>query len=212
MKEFYITIKNNQTGEVEKQSGEIPDDQWGQALKFLACYSRLAECGIARTQSKLNFEMNWTEGSPLVHTASLSPEDDIAAFLHRMRPFVLRERTNFHKVRNVLARYLTLPSLRKHLDGLRDRYSGKAIGFSIRVGALDLTTEEAIDKWMNAFEYHQDDDKQRELRAMYEIFPETSARVLFLYAMLQRASAIEKLGALIDGLSKRDGREHRFRS
>jgi hypothetical protein len=75
----------------------------------------------------------------------------------------------------------------------------------VEVGGLSLTSDEAIDKWLNAFEYHQDEDKQAELRAMYEVFNEEAARVWFLHAMLERASAIGKMGAFIDGLKKREG-------
>jgi hypothetical protein len=176
----------------------------------LECSYRLAECRIAETQDQLNLSVSWDKGEPVVFDAELPPEDDIAAFLLRMRPFILdKEPTNFHRVRNILARYLSLPSVRSLLDALKDRYEGKRIPMRIEVGSLagtlSLTSNDAIDKWLNAFEYHQDLEKQMELRAMYEVFPETSARVLFLYAMLERAAAIGKLGALIDGLSKREG-------
>lgn len=168
---------------------------------------------MAQTMSELTFGVSWTEGGPLVHKATLPPADDISAFLHRMRPFILQdESTHFPKIRNLLAHYLNVPAARKYLGSLRERYTGKAIGLSIRVGDIDLTAENAIHKWLYAFEYHQDEDKRAELLAMYKIFPETSARALFLCAMLQRASAIGKLGALIDGLSRRDGVAQRLRS
>jgi len=127
-----------------------------------------------------------------------------------MRPFVLeREDTSFYRVRNLLAQYLTSPAVTGYLDGLRDSYRGKGIPFQVEVaskaGVSVLNSESAVLKWLNAFEYHQDPDKQTELRAMYEVFPEPSARALFLYTLLQSAAAVARIGAMIDGWAKSDG-------
>jgi hypothetical protein len=161
---------------------------------------------MAVTQKDLKFGLSWKEGEDIVFETALPPEDDIAAFLLRMRPFVLaKERTNFHKVRNVLARYLTLPSARDYLDRLRDLYAGKFIPMRIEIRNVSVTSDEAIDAWLNASEYHQDEDKEAELRVLYDSFSEESARVWFLTTMLHRASAIGKMGALIANLKERAG-------
>jgi len=167
---------------------------------------------MAETQSQLHIHFRGELGKPTNWEVSLPPEDDIAAFLLRMRPFILAsEPTSFVKTRKTLRRYVTIPSARRYLDQLRDRYAGNAMPFAITVGSeageMSLSTNEAILKWLNAFEYHQDEEKQAYLRSMYAVFPEHSARAIFLYALLERAAAIGKLGALIDGLSKREGRE-----
>jgi hypothetical protein len=209
---FKITAKNVRTGETEQVAGEFDDGEWAQLARFLDRSWRLARCGIVQTQYDLKFGMSAKLGEPTTFTATLPPERDIAEFLHTMRPFVLeREPTSFLKVRNVLARRLAIASVRDHLDGLRDRYLGKHIPFAIQANDLTLTSEEAVDKWLNAFEYHQDSDKQGELEAMYRLFPEPNIHALFIYFMLQRASAVGKLGALIDGLAKRDGAERPLR-
>jgi hypothetical protein len=208
---FNIATTNAETGESERLSGEFDDGEWTQITRFLDRSWRLARCGIVQTQYDLKFGMSAKLGEPTAFTATLPPERDIAEFLHTMRPFVLeREPTSFLKVRNILTRRLTIGSVRTHLDGLRDRYLGKHIPFAIQANDLTLTSEDAVDKWLNAFEYHQDSDKQEELETMFRLFPEHNIRALFIYFMLQRASAIGKLGALIDGLTKRDGEERRL--
>jgi hypothetical protein len=209
---FNITARNTVTGEAERLAGEFDDAEWGQLMRFLDRSFRLARCGIVWTQHDLKFGMSAKVGEPTTFTATLPPERDIAEFLHAMRPFVLKgEPTSFLHVRNILARRLTLASVREHLDQLRERYSGKHIPFAVQFNDITLTSEEALAKWLNAFEYHQDSDKQEELEAMFRVFPEDSARALFIYHMLQRASAVGKLGALIDGLVKADGTERPMR-
>jgi hypothetical protein len=203
---FNITAKNSRTGEAETLSGQFPDEEWSQLDEYLACSFRLAACRFAHSFTQLSFGFSWKLGQPVSFRAQLPPEDDIAAFLLRMRPFVLKsEATYFTRICSILSRRLALAPVRRLLKGLRERYDGKRIGFSIAVGSLSLTSPEALEKWLNAFEYHRDKEKRIELEAMFRVFPETSARALFLYSMLERAAAIGKVGALVDGLKKRDG-------
>lgn len=207
---FNVTITDTKTEQTEQLSGDFPDPEWAQLLQYLDASFRLADCRFAETRSQLSLNVSWKQGEQVAFKAGLPPEDDIAAFLLRMRPFILqKEPTYFFKIRKILMQHIALPSARRYLDGLADRYTGKKIPMMIEVssqaGTLSLTSDEAIKKWLNAFEYHQLPKERVELLAMYEVFPENSARVLFLYAMLERASAIGKMGALIDGLKQRDG-------
>jgi hypothetical protein len=211
---FYVKATNTVTGEVEEQSGTFPDEEWRRLTQFLTNANRLASCRMAESQHQLSWGIAAEKGEPARFRASLPPEDDIAAFLHYLRPFVLEKSpTNFTKARKIMARRVTLPAVRRYLDRLLAIYSGEDIAFKIEVGSrageLVVNSDDTIRKWLNGMEYHHDDDKDAEIRAMYEVFPEPAARALLVYCMLQRASAIGKLGAMIDGLSKRDGREVR---
>jgi len=203
---FNVTVTPSGSGQPESLKGEFPDEDWSLLEEYLECSWRLAKCRFAQTSSQGKFKLHWKQGEPVQHEVTLPPEDDIFAFLHLMRPFVLqRERANFYRICKILARHIALAAFRQHLDVLRRRYSGQGIGFHIAVGSLELTAEAALDKWLYAFEYHRDVDKQAELRALFEVFPESSARFLFLCSMLERAAAIGKVGAIIDGLKKREG-------
>lgn len=207
---FRITTTNNAAGDTETQTGEFSDVDWAILSQYLDCSDRLARCRIVESQAKLRLRIRGELGKPTTLEATLPPDEDVDQFLHRLRPFVLHDATNFYDVRSVLGRYITLPAFRQYLKRLGDRYAGKDIPFRIVVGSeageLMLGSKEAVDKWLNAFEYHQDSGKQTELRSMYAVFPEQASRGMFLYFLLQRAGAIGKLGALIDGFSKRDGR------
>jgi hypothetical protein len=208
---FKITLKHQATGEVERIEGEFSDSEWSQLSAYLVCSNRLSKCRLRQSQAALRLSISWKEGQQVVHEVTLPPEDDMAAFLHLMRPFVLeREPTNFYKVKNVLARRITLGRFQRFLDAVKSRYAGNTLSFTIQVAALTLTTPEAIDKWLNAFEYHLDEDKQIELRAMFETFPEQSARALFLTAMLERAVAVGRLAQVVHSLTVRDRQERTF--
>jgi hypothetical protein len=209
---FRVTITNKRTAEAETVVGEFPDDEWTALTQCQDAYQRLARCRMAQTQHDLSWKISHSAGNSVIHEATFPPDDDIDAFLLRMRPFVLeREKTHFYRVRNVLARRIPFALFHQHLDSVPDRYAGKTLGFTLEVGGVPLAAPEAIDKWLNAFEYHLDTDKQAELHAMFRVFPEQSARALFVHAMIERAAAIGQLVPIIDSLASRDHVERPLR-
>lgn len=209
---FHIKVTNTETGLVEEQSGAFADEDWRRLTEYLANSQRLASCRFAESQSQLHWRIAGERGSPARIEATLPPEDDIAAFLHYLRPFMLAHSpTNFAKIRKVIGREVSLTPIQQYLKRLKAMYAGREIPFQIEIGSragrLTLNSEAAIDKWLNGLEYHQDDDKRADMRAMFEVFTEPAARAMLLYCMLQRAAAIGKLGAMIDGFASRHGRQ-----
>jgi hypothetical protein len=209
---FHIKVTNAETGQVEEQSGTFSDEDWRHLTEYLANSYRLAGCRFAESQSELNWKIAGEQGKPTRIEATLPPEDDIAAFLHYLRPFVLEKSpTNFARIRSIIAREVSLAPVQRYLKTLKTLYAGGQIPFKIEIGSrtgrLVLNSEEAIDKWLNGLEYHQDGDKQADMKAVFEVFTEPAARAMLLYCMLERASAIGKLGAMIDGFAKREGRQ-----
>jgi hypothetical protein len=211
---FHLTVANNNTGAIDVQSGAFTDEEWHRLSSYLASAHRLAACRLAETQSQLNWRITGERGEPTRIEATLPPEDDIAAFLHYLRPFILvRSPISFARTRNTVAGHITLPSIQRYLKRLKAIYLGEEIPFQIEVGSrageLRLDSAEAIDKWLNGLEYHPDVEKRAFIEAVFEVFTEPATRAMFLYCMLERASAIGKLGAMIDAFAKRDGRQIR---
>ncbi len=166
---------------------------------------------MAQSQGDLNFKIGGARGEPTRIQATLPPEDDIAAFLHFLRPFVLtKSATSFARMRSLLARRITLPPVQQHLKRLKSIYAGNEIPFEIEIGSpngkLVLNSEDAMNKWLNGLEYHQDDDKRDAVLSTFTVFTAPATRAMLLYCLLQRSSAIGKLGAIIDRLAKREGR------
>lgn len=208
---FHIRVTREVSGEIEEQSGEFSDEEWRRLAEYLENSRRLAACRMAQSQADLNFKIGGARGEPTRIEATLPPEDDIAAFLHYLRPFVLQNSTSsFTRTRSIIAQRITLLPVQSYLKRLKAIYAGKEIPFVIEIGSragrLVLNSEEAMNKWLNGLEYHQDDDKRDTVLSAFEVFTAPAARAMLLYCLLQRASAIGKLGAMIDGLAKREGR------
>ena len=108
---FRIATTNKRTGECEQQEGEFRDADWIQLSRYLDCAHRLASCRMAESQSDLAFHFHGELGKPTYWEVSLPPEDDIAAFLLRMRPFLLAaEPTSFLKIRETIDKCAELPN------------------------------------------------------------------------------------------------------
>jgi hypothetical protein len=205
---FHVKAKNNTSGVVTEVQGEFTDGEWSAALLYLEAFTRLSRCRIAASQSQLSWGFSWQAGEAPEFRASLPPDDDIDAFLHRMRPFVLKDApTCFYRVRNTLARRMPLEAVRKYLDRMKETYKGTDMGFSIDYNDRRLTSDEAVDLWLNAFEYHQDENKRVNIRTMFALFPEPTARALFLQMMLSRAAAVQQLAQVLEQLRRKDGAE-----
>jgi hypothetical protein len=201
---FHITLTHKQTGATETVAGTFSEEEAPVLQQYDLQFKRLASCRLRESQADLELGFTVEVGKPAKHKAKLPPEEDVSSFLHRMRPFILeREPASFFRVRNLLARHLNAHSARAHLEAVKARYVGEAMGFRFTVRGLLLNGEQAVDMWLNAFEYHQDKEKQAELSALYAVFPETSACALFLCLLLERAAAIEKLASLVNGLIKK---------
>jgi hypothetical protein len=113
---FHIRVTNDVTGIVDEQSGEFSDDEWRRLSDYLANSYRLAASRMAQSQGDLNFKIEGAQGEPTRIQASLPPEDDIAAFLHFLRPFVLTksERVGYPTPRHsTLVNHRTEPEARR---------------------------------------------------------------------------------------------------
>ena len=92
-----------------------------------------------------------------------------AEFIHQLRPFVLaNEPTEFHRVRNILGRHLTLKRFRDVLAALKYLFSGRRITDSIQVTVDDtqVNSEDVVTKCAQCFEYHRDDEKRDAITAL----------------------------------------------
>jgi len=203
-KSFTITI-TSRTGEKASCAGEFPDDEWKRLDRFLEYADELSATGMVRNKRTISYSMKWHHEQGESHEATLPPPDELSAFLHRMRPFVLdNEPTHVPRILNVLARRVTLPQARRILDIHRKRFLKQLDGdLRISTGEVELTSEETLKKWLNAFEYHRDEDKQLELRAVTEGFPPPSSRAIFLISLFDKANAVFETASLIRALKKR---------
>lgn len=108
---FNITVQNQRTGAKATIAGEFPDAEWTILTQFLSYSMELGATGIIRERRTISYTFNWNRDEGSSHEASLPTDDQISAFLHRLRPFVLENEPTFvPRIINILARFPCLTS------------------------------------------------------------------------------------------------------
>jgi len=149
---------------------------------------------------RASFRMNWQAGG-LPEFSGVEPSDDQrAAFLHRLRPFLLEdEATYFNRVRGVVARSSESAFLQEYLHHTKDRFTlKKSRGqFTMVSNDLVINSETALNLWLYSKEYHRDVKKAADLEEAHTITPIESSRPIFVMMLFEKAEAIRHLGHVV---------------
>ena len=60
-----------------------------------------------------------------------------------------------------------------------------------------LNSEQVFQLWLNAYEYHRDEDKQARMEELHALLPFEWLRAMFLSMMIDRALAVLNIAAFI---------------
>ncbi len=206
---YDITMKLESTGEVIRITGKIPSEAWATLLRFRdeanEFLADLKEC------ENLNVSFS-LKGNP---TDGLSAEvrdtvksRDLAMILHHLRPFLLQnEPLEFNRTVNLLQRYIRHEWMGACFQSLKDLFSGKEFQRQTRItsGELLVNCERTLMTWLNAYEYHRDNDKRRLIKDLDARFPEEFSRSLFVVMVIEKVKAVLRFGDMISSLECRGG-------
>lgn len=188
-------------GEIELPCS-IAQDEWHLLMRFLECANKLASL---RLDIAVHYSVKWNRNTGLGYETRMPAEADLLAFLHAMRPFVLqKEDTYFDRICKLLKRHLSHDDIRAAIDYELDEFSGKHFQeqLGVKADGVMLNSEDILRKWLNAFEYHHDQDKKRALEELHRMIPLEASRALFLSMMIDKANAVFEIAALIRSLDK----------
>lgn len=210
---FNIHFTDNEKGNEIEIKGEIPDADWSRLLRFKQHVLALQECGPVRNGMNVSWNVKWDLDKGLRIMTQLPTDDEISVLLHQLRPFILQnESTNFYNICGVLSRYLTHPMLREIIAKQRALFSGKEFQSQIQINLNEmvLNSETALNKWLNAFEYHRDEEKQKELELLHALLPLENSKAIFISMMIDKVKAIIEIARIVVLLEKRDGQKYQF--
>jgi hypothetical protein len=174
-------------------TGQFEDNEWNALMRYLRYARDLAGIELLRRGGPGRLTVNYKEGQGLSYSVDLPPEDQFLALLHRLRPFILQnEETNFYRICKHLGRRLEDHKTRQFLLGLRSYFSGQRMQDPIQITSNNvlINSEETLQKWLNAHEYHKDPDKQRELELLHQIMPLEASRAIFAMILYDKTQAI----------------------
>jgi len=154
-------------------------------------------------QGKTSLEISLTPPivPPSFKIGDASPtEEQIESLLVRFRPFYLeKESTNFLKVCNLLWKLIDNEDQKSRLKQLRERY--KTImksggGFNLRVNDSTVKPKDNLDKWLNAYYFHSDREKEEKLKQLQNS-TKGFAKVFFLKEIISLIEVIKDLNVIV---------------
>jgi hypothetical protein len=200
----HVTLRLTFQDHHEDVAAEFADDEYHVLERFVEETDRLAETRLVQSGSSIGYSMKM-DSNGVTTEASMPPEDDVLAFLYRLRPFVLKdEQTAFFRVCKILDRRLRHPSIQPLIEAHRDLFSGKQFQSLMKISITSeagkdivLNSEATLEKWLNAYEYHRDADKRQHLEQLHWMLPVESSRPMFVSMMIDKARAIAKVAQII---------------
>lgn len=206
--EFRFNIQDRASGEVRNVPFEIPDDEWDQLLEFSRYAEKLETSEVISKGINVQTIIRGdVKSKTLSYECSLPSDDQTAVLLHRLRPFVLeKERTSFFRICNILHLRLECDELRAAINGQRQDFSGKSFQsqLTIRMDNTVVNSDAILTRWLNAYEYHHDLEKQQELELLKDWFPDSYSKGLFVSMLIDKAGAVINLGIFIRWMARRD--------
>jgi len=194
-----LKLTDPNSGDTSELIIEFTENEWGQLQSYLNDVIELHATRFVKNSSGVNLNFKWDKDVGTIWSVRTPPEDDLFAFLHRIRPFIIeKEPYNFQKIRKMIERKLQ-NSITPILPFLLDLFSGKAMQRQIVMISNDhiINSEKMLFTWLNAHEYHRDRDKQEFLEKLHKIMPLEWSRGVFVNLLIDKARAIFMLANFV---------------
>ena len=161
-------------GQREFERPDFPDAIKADLKEFLECAARLNECSFAQDPSflsKISFKLS-KDGS-VRSEGTLPPDEQIEAFLLRLRPIYLqKERTHFGRAFQEM--------------------------ITMSVGPITINSEQFLDDYLNAIEYHRDKERRKKIHQVTEHYSLDVQKTIVAFLLFFRLSAINRLTSFLD--------------
>jgi hypothetical protein len=196
-----IQIVNVSSGETTEHNAEFADSEWICLQDYVEYVADLQSTRFVQNGGKVQVNFNWTYGVNPQGTALSPPPDDVLAFLHRLRPFILQnEATHFSKIRSIVSRRFGDRRIRLLMNWLLEQYEGKHLQGMIEMDSngVRMNCEKMLLAWLNSHEYHRDHEKRELIKTHTKILPPEWWRGVFLLLLNEKAKAIFDLGIVVE--------------
>lgn len=178
--------------------------------QFAAANDALNDTSFVQNWSNTHISIHLPKTGQPANNGSLPTHEQIAAFLHRLRPIYLNnEDTNFDKVANIVSRHLNHSWVTTLIREGKRYYSGKALQdiVEIKSGNMLITSGQYLDHYLNALEYHRDAARREHIDRIAKNFPLDAQKPIVVLLLAMKLSAINKLSSFLLGCFERENGE-----
>jgi hypothetical protein len=161
----------------------------------------LFECRICREGQGVTLGLSWDQERGLSGVATIPQWDDVIVLLHKLRPLILqKEPASYRRISGLVARHLKGSPAMPLLAFLKGQYTGEQMQAVIQMysNSVLVNSEETLFTWLNAHEYHRDEDKRRLLDELHQIIPLDWTKGVFLSLLLEKVRAIDTLSLVCE--------------
>jgi hypothetical protein len=189
-------------GQREFERPDFPDAIKADLKEFLECAARLNECSFAQDPSflsKISFKLS-KDGS-VRSEGTLPPDEQIEAFLLRLRPIYLqKERTHFERIANHISKHINDSAITETIRVWKREYDGRAFQemITMSVGPITINSEQFLDDYLNAIEYHRDKERRKKIHQVTEHYSLDVQKTIVAFLLFFRLSAINRLTSFLD--------------
>ena len=188
---FKIHLVNNRTGAEDIVDGAFTDDEWNLLSRFVEYAGELEDAVILKRNPAWSFGLQYKDGKLTVDT--LPPKSEIRELAHVLRPFILEEEpTFFYKIVRILRERVSHPRMDILYRAWSKRFSGKDSEEVVRISAGDtvINSEKTLKVWLNAYQYHRDEDKRALISELHQEVPLEVSEAVFVDLLLGKADAV----------------------
>lgn len=198
---FQFLISNSTTA--EKRTFErtlFPPELKQRLVTFTEAAKALNQTIFVRNWAQTKISLQLANNGRISNTGALPSDDEIAAFLHRLRPFYLqKEALNFNSVCNAVGAHLDDPAVTQCLREWKRHYDARDTRqvFEIGVAGKILNSEEFLDHYLNALEYHRDPARRKIIDGISVHFPPEAQKAIIVLLLGLRLNAINRLSSFL---------------
>jgi len=198
----FLISGSSKGGQREFERPNFPDAVRIDLKEFLECACRLNECSLAQDWSFLSkISLRLGKDGSIRSEGILPPDEQIETFLHRLRPiYLINERTNFNRVVNLVSAHIADPAITEAIRAWKREYDGRTFQemITVSVGPITINSEQFLDDYLNAIEYHRDKERRKKIHQVAEQFPLDVQKPIVAFLLFFRLSAINRLTSFLD--------------
>ena len=206
---FSFVISNSAMGEKQTfQRPLFPPEVKSKLVAFTEAANALNKTAFAK-RNQICTSLHFSRDGRISNTGSLPSDDEIAAFLHRLRPIYLqKEALNYNTISNLLSEHLNVPAITQCLREWKHHYDARASreAFEIAVATKVLNSQDFLDNYLNALEYHRDQDRRKVIDEISVHYPLEAQKAIIVLLLAMRLKAIKNLASFLQNcFSHEDG-------
>ena len=202
---YTISIIHNKTQTKHTIIANISNNEWTSLTNFENYTQDLLKANFLRKDYSYSASF---EDTLSYEVKELPTDEELAYFLHKFRPFYLqKEPTNFLRICKIINKNFRDIWIQLLIDEQMKNFTNTMTSSLWKIETADnivLNSEKMLDKWLNGFEYHKDNEKRLYVEKLHDdFFPLDFNKILFYSMLKDKTRAIRNIANMIKKMKRK---------